>query len=204
MKDFWNERYRQAAYAYGTSPNVFLKSALAEIQGDTLLLPAEGEGRNAVHAALQGWQVRAFDWSSAAKDKAEQLAQRHGVQLHYEVGDLSALNFHGQQFDALGLIYAHFSADQRQEYFRSLGQLVRLGGQLIFEGFSSNHLQYQEMNPKVGGPKDPSMLFSVEEMRADFPAFDFSLLEEVTVDLQEGAGHIGRGSVIRGIAKRIR
>jgi hypothetical protein len=61
MKDAWNERYAAAEYIYGTTPNMFLRTQLAALPTGRLLLPAEGEGRNAVHAAREGWQVDTVD-----------------------------------------------------------------------------------------------------------------------------------------------
>ena len=51
MKDFWNDRYGRAEYAYGKNPNVFFKEQLDLLPPGKILLPAEGEGRNAVYAA---------------------------------------------------------------------------------------------------------------------------------------------------------
>ena len=54
-RDFWNEKYANTDYAYGTEPNEFLVSAVAKLKrGETLSL-AEGEGRNAVWLAQQGF-----------------------------------------------------------------------------------------------------------------------------------------------------
>ena len=50
---FWNERYVSKEYVYGKEPNTFFKDFIHQklrIPGK-LLLPAEGEGRNAVFAA---------------------------------------------------------------------------------------------------------------------------------------------------------
>ncbi len=43
MKDFWDERYRDTAYAYGTSPNLFLKEQMAKFVPGKILFPCEGE-----------------------------------------------------------------------------------------------------------------------------------------------------------------
>ena len=75
MIDFWNDRYGADEYAYGTLPNEFLKAELAKLKPGSILFPAEGEGRNAVFAAKQGWQASAFDMSTAGKSKAEQLLE---------------------------------------------------------------------------------------------------------------------------------
>jgi len=62
-RDFWNEKYANTDYAYGTEPNEFLASAVAKLKrGETLSL-AEGEGRNAVWLAQQGFTVSSIEQS---------------------------------------------------------------------------------------------------------------------------------------------
>jgi len=78
MIDFWNARYAAAEYAYGTEPNAFFKAQLDQLTPGRLLLPAEGEGRNAVYAAKKGWEVVAFDQSDAGQKKALKLAKETG------------------------------------------------------------------------------------------------------------------------------
>ena len=73
MKEFWNDRYAKETYVYGTSPNAFFKEQLRLLDVGTILLPAEGEGRNAVYAAKLGWDVYAFDYSAHAHHKAIKL-----------------------------------------------------------------------------------------------------------------------------------
>jgi len=74
-------------------------------------LPAEGEGRNAIFAAKSGWSVSAFDISDEGKNKANRLAKANNVTIDYRVGLLESLNYNDEQFDVIGLIYAHFPAD---------------------------------------------------------------------------------------------
>jgi len=81
MKDFWNERYDEESYAYGNSPNVFFKQQLDKLKVGSLLLPAEGEGRNAVYALSWGWEVLAFDFSESAMVKAKKLAATYNLNL---------------------------------------------------------------------------------------------------------------------------
>jgi hypothetical protein len=76
MNEFWNNRYSTEEYAYGTLPNEYLKEEAEKLKPGNILFPAEGEGRNAVHAARLGWKVYAFDISTEAKLKAEKLADR--------------------------------------------------------------------------------------------------------------------------------
>jgi SAM-dependent methyltransferase len=187
MKEFWDERYSKEDYAYGTEPNNYLKEQLQTLPAGSILFPAEGEGRNAVYAAKLGWNVVAFDISAAGKKKAMTLAEAEGVSIDYQVGSLESLKYEAQQFDALALIYAHFPADT----------YVRPGGWIVFEAFSKSHLAYNSRNEQVGGPKDVNVLFSVEEVQADFPNYEIIQLEEQEVVLNEGLYHKGLGSVIR-------
>ena len=63
MKEFWDSRYREKEYAYGIEPNEFFKEFIDNNNPGKILLPGEGEGRNAVYSASKGWQVDAFDYS---------------------------------------------------------------------------------------------------------------------------------------------
>ncbi|WP_449397615.1 thiopurine S-methyltransferase [Chryseobacterium wanjuense] len=69
QKDFWNERYCNEEYIYGTLPNEYLKEKLKDLKPGRILFPAEGEGRNAVYAAAKGWESVAFDQSEEGKKK---------------------------------------------------------------------------------------------------------------------------------------
>lgn len=202
MIQIWDERYGQEAYAYGEQPNVFFRSQIEKLQPGTLLLPAEGEGRNAVFAARMGWNVMAFDQSIEGKRKADLLASKFGVSIDYQVGEFSNLNFDENSFDVMGLIYAHFPAAVKSKYHQILSRYVKKGGVVIFEAFTKNHLSYVTQNPKVGGPKDVAMLFSTDEIKEDFAGIDILLLEETEIELQEGLFHNGLGAVVRFVGKK--
>ncbi|KXH84719.1 class I SAM-dependent methyltransferase [Chryseobacterium kwangjuense] len=195
--DRWNDRYSSQEFAYGTEPNNYLKEQLEKLEPGSILFPAEGEGRNAVFAATKGWNVSAFDISSEGKNKALQLAEQHQVTIDYQVGELQTLDFQEEQFDVIALIYAHFPADIKSSIHQMLDRYLRKGGFIIFEAFSKKHLEYVTKNEKVGGPKDIGSLFSVEEIKADFPDYRVIQLEEMEIQLNEGLFHNGTGSVIR-------
>jgi hypothetical protein len=75
----WNERYGADEYVYGKEPNGFLKEFIDNHPPGKILLPAEGEGRNAVYAASKGWEVTAFDFSEEGKKKALKLALKKPI-----------------------------------------------------------------------------------------------------------------------------
>ncbi len=203
MKEMWDNRYADKAYAYGISPNSFFKEALDQykVKGK-ILLPAEGEGRNAVYAAQQGLEVVAFDISIEGKKKAIQLATKAGVEIQYEVGDFMKMDFKAKTFDVAALIYAHFPPTIRSMYHQRISELIKPNGLLILEGYSKNNLPLRIANPAVGGPDKIEMLFSEDTIKADFPAFDVLQLEEVEVDLNEGLYHNGVSKLIRFVGRK--
>jgi 2-polyprenyl-3-methyl-5-hydroxy-6-metoxy-1,4-benzoquinol methylase len=198
----WNERYSQEEFAYGEEPNQYLKEQLEKLKAGTILFPAEGEGRNAVFAAQLGWDVSAFDISKEGKNKATQLAEKNGVSIDYQVGPLEALNFEPEQFDAIALIYAHFPANIKSVYHKKLDSFLKKNGTIIFESFSKKHIDFVTANENVGGPKDIESLFSIEEIKSDFPNYTIMELVEQDIELNEGLYHNGTGSVIRFVGQK--
>ena len=75
--------------------------------------------------------------------------------------------------------------------------MVKPGGHLLLEGFSKRHLEYNSVNASAGGPKELSMLFSLEELASDFSDFEIQFSEETTVELNEGLYHVGESAVVR-------
>lgn len=197
MKEFWNQRYREKEFAYGIEPNEFLKEQLAQLPPGRILFPGEGEGRNAVFAAQLGWQVDAFDWSAEARIKAMKLAERAGVSIDYQVGDFGEIDLPHLAYDAVALVFVHFPAGKRKDFHQRLLNTLKAGGTVILEGFGKEHIRWNSQNERVGGPKDPTMLFSIEELESDFQGLEFTLLEEKEVELNEGFYHVGKAAVVR-------
>jgi 2-polyprenyl-3-methyl-5-hydroxy-6-metoxy-1,4-benzoquinol methylase len=202
MNQKWNARYSREEFAYGEKPNNYLKEQLPKLPVGNILFPAEGEGRNAVYAASLGWKVSAFDQSEEGKKKAMHLCNKQNVSINYEVGEFQAITFAPDSFDAIALIYAHFPADKKSDYHKTLSTYLRPGGIIIFEAFSKNHLSYNSKNEKVGGPRNSDELLSTEEIKSDFSNFEIMELAEVEIELNEGLYHIGKGSVIRFVGRK--
>jgi SAM-dependent methyltransferase len=196
-KNMWEERYKETEFAYGKEPNLFFAAWLQKFEPKSILMPADGEGRNGVFAAQLGWEVTSFDLSEEGRLKTLELAKEMHVSLDYIVGDLEQLEFEKESFDAIGLIYAHFAAEKKSILHKKLNEYLKPGGIVIFEAFGKKHIDFNTLNPKVGGPKDINMLFSLAEIKADFENYDIVVLEEKEIILDEGKYHIGKGSVIR-------
>lgn len=203
MNQKWDERYKDNEFAYGTEPNVFFKEWLPKFNPGSILMPADGEGRNGVFAAQLNWNVTSFDLSAEGQLKALKLAEEKKVSLEYIVGNLDELKFEKESFDAIGLIYAHFSAETKSKLHKKLSEYLKPGGIVIFEAFSKNHSTLKKQNPKVGGPDNIDDLFSKEELLIDFENYEILFLEEEEILLNEGKFHIGKGSVVRFVGRKV-
>lgn len=201
---FWNERYKEEGFAYGSEPNEFIASELRKFSPGSILLPAEGEGRNAAYALQLGWKADAFDMSIAGRDKAMKLAANNALNLRYDVCDAATfIQGSAAEYDAIAFCFTHFPGPKRVEEHKALAALVKPGGMAIMEVFAKGHTEYNTMDPRVGGPKEESMLFDSKEAMEIFNGFELMLCEDREVHLQEGKYHIGLGMVLRVLAKRI-
>lgn len=197
MEEFWDERYDTKEFVYGRTPNAFFKGFIDNALPGELLLPAEGEGRNAVYAALKKWKVSAFDFSWQAKTKALELAVEYGVDIQYDISSIEA--FHTtRRFDAVALVFLHLPPETRQKMHRKLITFLKPGGYFLMEAFSSKQINYN-----TGGPKNLSLLYNGQELIDDLKSLELLHYKEKRRGLSEGYYHNGEAEVIQLIARKL-
>ena len=195
--DFWDARYAEETYAYGTEPNAYFRQRLDALPPGRLLLLAEGEGRNAVYAAQRGWQVTAVDFSDEGRAKALRCGAQ-GVRLDYQVADLTALGWlRPGHYDAVGLIYAHLAPADRRAVHAAVATSLAPGGHLIVEAFSPRQLGLPS-----GGPRTAEMLYEPATLAEDFTGLTLLENHALGVVLHEGSFHAGPANVVRLLATR--
>jgi SAM-dependent methyltransferase len=197
--DFWNERYSSEEYVYGENPNHFLKEQLEKITvPGKLLLPGEGEGRNAVYAAKLGWEVEAYDQSTTGKLKAIILADKNNVKINYHIEDLLEFTPSKNFYDAVAIIYVHLNTKLRKSFNEKIIEALKPGGKIILELFSKDQL-----GKTSGGPQDLEMLYSLDEIKKDFGSLKAIILKEETINIEEGEKHSGEASVVRFVGEKV-
>jgi hypothetical protein len=125
------------------------------------------------------------------------LAKEKQVEINFQIASLNDLDFSEKYFDAIGLIFVHFPDQIRSSNHKKLVPLLKEGGSIILEAFSTKHLHYQKLNPQVGGPKMPFQLYDKLKLAEDFNGFHFHQLEEKELLLNEGIYHQGKTQVMR-------
>jgi len=198
--NFWDERYSAEEYVYGTEPNQFFKEQIDIISvPGKLLLPGEGEGRNAVYAAKFGWLVDAFDQSTNAKKKALKLAEKNSVNINYTVVDLNKFTPTTNYYNAAAIIFVHFDPRVREIFHQKIIDSIKPGGKIILELFSK-----KQLGKNSGGPQELEMLYSLDDAINDFKEMKTILLEEKNIFLNEGDKHSGDASVIRFVGEKVK
>lgn len=192
MNTLWNQRYATDEFVYGREPNAFFAENLEQLSPGKILLPGEGEGRNAIYAAGKNWEVDAFDQSSVGAEKALAFAREKGLEINFWVSDLSEFPFKNAYYDAVGLIYLHVPPPLRKLAHQKAGESLKPGGTLILEAFHASQL-----GRKSGGPQSPEMLFDKDIILGDFPGLETELIEETELILEEGLYHGGAAKLIR-------
>jgi 2-polyprenyl-3-methyl-5-hydroxy-6-metoxy-1,4-benzoquinol methylase len=196
---FWDERYSAEEFVYGTEPNNFFKEQLDQISyAGRILLPGEGEGRNAVYAAKCGWTVDAFDQSRMGRKKAFKLATENNVNINYHITNLHEFTPTRNKYDVIGLIFVHLSSEYRKVFNKKLIDALKHSGRIILELFSKN-----QFGKTSGGPQDLNMLYSIDEIKDDFNTLKKLILKEGTIILNEGEKHSGEASVIRFVGEKV-
>ncbi len=196
--EFWNQRYRESEPVYGTEPNAFLATEADRFRpGGSVMCLGEGEGRNAVFLASRGLDVTALDYAEAGLERTGALAAVRGVGVDLVHADLSTYQLPPGRYDGIVAIFLHLPPALRTKVHRAVLAALRPGGVFLAEYFSKDQLRFSS-----GGPKDPSLLYTVDDLREDFGAGTIERLEQKEVELSEGRYHQGRASVIRVVVSR--
>ncbi len=199
---FWDERYKGEEFAFGTAPNAFLVGQAHYLKpGQRALAPGDGEGRNGVWLAERGLIVDTVDVSPLGAAKAKKLAQMSGVSVNAMEADLLTWDWPRGAYDIAAALFVHFFDSDRPRMHRAMLDALKPGGVLILEAFRPEQIEFQKTH-RSGGPKTVDMLYSKDKLLEDFAGADIVLLEEATVELDEGHRHKGPAAVIRAVVRK--
>jgi 2-polyprenyl-3-methyl-5-hydroxy-6-metoxy-1,4-benzoquinol methylase len=193
----WDQRYSDTEYAYGTEPNDFLVEAAHHLPKGNILCIGEGEGRNAVWLAQQGWQVTAMDSSSVGLEKAKQLAESRGVEIQTVHADLADYHFQEAAWDGMVSIFCHLPPALRKQVHSAIISSLRPGGVLLLEAYTPEQVQLG-----TGGPPTEAMMMNLETLYTELDGLNFNHALELERLVHEGQFHTGLGSVVQLVAVR--
>lgn len=197
MDNPWDQRYQRDDYVYGTQPNTFLASEWGQLPRGRVLCVGEGEGRNAVYLARQGFAVTAVDASAVGLQKARRLADAHDVSIDTVVADLADYPVGMAEWDAVVSIFCHLPPTLRRDLHRRVVAGLRPGGVLLLEAYTPRQLEYG-----TGGPPSAEMMMTLDGLRSELAGLEFLHTIELDREVREGCLHTGTGAVVQVIARR--
>ncbi|MFP4235784.1 MAG: class I SAM-dependent methyltransferase [Nitriliruptoraceae bacterium] len=176
----WDERYAGADLVWSAGPNVFVAEQLADHPRGRALDVAAGEGRNAIWLAEQGFEVEALDFSEVAAAKGRQLAAHRGVTVTFTVADVTE-PLTVAPADVVLVAYLQLPRDVERDVLRRVAALVAPGGTFLLVAHARRNL-----TDGVGGPPDPSVLPTPEEVTAALAGTGLEVVEagEVTREVE--------------------
>jgi SAM-dependent methyltransferase len=183
-REEWNERYGTDELVWRAEPNRFLVEEVERLTPGRALDLACGEGRNAVWLASQGWRVVGMDFSSAGLAKGRRMADERGVEVTWVEADAVSWIPPRSGFDLVVLMYLQLPYDQRRAALGHAAAALAPRGVLLVVGHDAT-------NPTegFGGPQDPAVLFSAEDIVGDLDGLRIERAERVErqVDTPSGA-----------------
>lgn len=195
----WDERFAGQDYLFGTAPAAFLPDHAGLIApGGRVLCLADGEGRNSVWLAGQGFHVTAMEASAVALEKARALAAQRGVTVDFRQFDIRDWDWQAEAWDAVVGIFIQFADPPlRAAIHRGIGQALRPGGRVLLHGYAPRQVEYG-----TGGPRAVENLYTLDALARDFPGWKVLAAQDEDREIAEGTGHVGRSALIDFVAEK--
>ncbi|MFE4976549.1 class I SAM-dependent methyltransferase [Kitasatospora sp. NPDC056651] len=161
----WDDRYAASELVWGAAPNRWVVRELTGHTPGHALDLAAGEGRNAIWLAAQGWEVTGLDFSAVALERAERLTadlpDEVADRLTWRHGDARTIEA-AAGYDLVLVAYLQLPAADRRAALRRAADALAPGGTLLVVGHDLSNL-----TEGAGGPQDPAVLFTPEDVLAD-------------------------------------
>ena len=181
--DEWNRRYEGPDLIWTAQANRTLMAETGSLEPGRALDLGCGEGRNAVWLASRGWAVTGVDFSDVGLEKARRLAEAQAVVVEWHLADLRFYEPAPSAYDLVVVLYLHLPADGRRAVHAAAASALRAGGTMLVLGHDSSNLSEGH-----GGPQDPSLLFTPDDVVDELPGLTVVKAERVvrTVSTEEG------------------
>lgn len=193
----WDQRYRDADYVYGKQANDFLVENVQHLPKGKILSLAEGEGRNAVFLAQQGYAVTAVDSSQVGLDKAQKLAQEYGVEIDTILADINEFEITSNTWEGIISIFCPLSTQQQQLLYPKIVAGLKPKGVYLVEAYRPEQLAYG-----TGGGSSADHMTTQASLEHGLRNLEFVKLESLEREVIEGKFHTGLAAVIQAVAKK--
>jgi 2-polyprenyl-3-methyl-5-hydroxy-6-metoxy-1,4-benzoquinol methylase len=178
-REDWDARYAAVDNLWAAKPNRFLVAEVGNLEPGRALDLACGEGQNAIWLATLGWRVTGVDYSEVAIAKARGRAERDGVDATFECADLVTYEPGSRVFDLVVVLYLHIPSRERHVVLDRAATALAPGGTFLLVGHDTLNI-----TEGVGGPSDPDIHFTPDEIAAELPDLEIVKAERVLRDVR--------------------
>jgi SAM-dependent methyltransferase len=179
-REDWDKRYASAESLWAVRPNRFLVAEVADLPPGRALDLACGEGQNAIWLATLGWEVTGVDYSEVAIEKARARAEREGADVRFVCADLVRYEPELAAYDLVIVLYLHISSARRGPVHAKASEALAPGGTFLLVGHD-----LANATDGVGGPSDPDLLYTADEIASELPGLE---IEKATTVLRDVDG----------------
>ena len=179
-REDWNRRYSKADLLWSATPNRFLVSEAEGLAPGRAIDLACGEGRNAMWLAELGWRVTAVDFSSVAIEKARRRAADEDLDVEFICSDLLEYEPDPSMYDLVLVLYLQLSGDERRIVLSRAASALAPSGTFLLVGHDRTN-----MTEGVGGPSDPAVLYTPDEVVSELPGLEIEKAERVLRDVAD-------------------
>ena len=172
----WDARYA-AASVWSREPNAWVAQTLGHLDPGTAVDLGAGEGRNALWLAGLGWEVTAVDFSAVGLETGRTRAADLGVEVEWVVADATTW-VSPEQVDLVVVAYLQLPAEDLSRAIATAAGYLAPGGTLALVGHDRANT--------VGGPQEPAVLHTVEELRAAASMLDIVECRQVERETPNG------------------
>jgi SAM-dependent methyltransferase len=180
-QQLWDERHAARDPIESPGPDPTLAAIVGGLAPGRALDLATGDGRNAIWLAAHGWTVTAVDFSSVALERARCAAASAGVEVDWVLADLHEWRAVPHSFDLVAVMFLHLPSGERRPVYAAAADAVAHEGRILVVGHDRSNL-----TDGVGGPQDPAVLFTAQEIAAELAGFTIETAELVERDLGDG------------------
>lgn len=178
----WDARYADPARPWSDQPSSTVAEVLAARPPGRAIDLAAGDGRHAAWLATRGWQVIAVDFSPVGIGRGRAECERRGLTVDWVVADVNTWQpppeVLADGVDLVLLAYVHLP----EPIIARAASWLAPGGRLAVVGHA-----LRNRTEGVGGPSDPALLHTEEQMRAAAAGMRIEQLGEVLRPTPEGA-----------------
>jgi cyclopropane fatty-acyl-phospholipid synthase-like methyltransferase len=134
-----------------------------------------------VWLAGRGWKVTGVDFSEVALEQAGGLAAERGVEVEWVHADLLRWRPFEQAFDLVVVLYLQLPGEQLAQVMHRAASGLAPGGTVLVIGHHSDNLEHGS-----GGPKDPRVLFTPEQIAGYFDGLEIEKADVVLRPVEGG------------------